>query len=411
MGRALVPAILVLAAFGSWALAAEPELSFRLERAALLTSPAEFFYFQSRGALIPGNPAKILVTTQATDPGATHGYRDVFQIESTDRGETWSPPARVDSLRRIQTADGYDRVPGDLCPQWHAATRVVLATGKTFGFRGGTKEDRSLEQVSYAVYVPKTGTWGPMRILALPSTDHAGRPIVAPNSGCCQRFDLPNGEILLPVRYCPEKLNRPYATIVALCRFDGQTLSYVRHGTELSVPRGRGLYEPSITGFQGRFYLTLRADDSAYVARSDDGLNYEPPVEWKFDDGKPLGSYNTQQHWVAHGDALFLGYTRRGSNNDQIFRHRAPLFMARVDPRRLCVVRATEQELMPQEQAALGNFGVLDVSPRETWVIDSEQLAAGARRNGRGRVLAAKILWSRPNRAFAAGDPQAATPD
>jgi hypothetical protein len=392
MSQVRVLTILVSAVVGSWTLAEEPELTFRLDRTTLLTSPADFFYFQSRGALIPGAPPKILVTTQATDPGGAHGYRDVFQIESTDLGKTWSSPARVDSLRRVKTAEGYDIVPGDLCPQWHAATQVVLSTGKTFGFRDGTKEDKSLEQVSYAVYSPTAGFWGAMQILEMPAADHAGRRIVAPNSGCCQRFDLPGGDILLPIRYCPEKVNRPYATIVALCRFDGKTLTYVRHGSELSLPRGRGLYEPSVTGFGGRYYLTMRADNSAYVARSDDGLNYEPLAEWKFDDGQTLGSYNTQQHWVVHSDGLYLCYTRRGANNDQIFRHRAPLFMARVDPQRLCVLRATEQILMPQEGAALGNFGVLDVGPQETWVIDSELLPAGARKNDRGRVLATRIL-------------------
>ena len=255
MGRVLVLTMLISAAFGSWLLASEPELTFRLERTALLVSPKEFFYFQSRGAMIPGNPPQDqLITTQATDPVGSHGYRDVFQIESADRGQTWSSPARVDSLRRVKTAEGYDLVPGDLCPQWHAATQVVLATGKTFGFRDGTKEDRALEHVSYAVYSPSSRrAWGPMQILNVPPKDHAGRTIMAPNSGCCQRFDLPSGDILLPIRYCPEKVNRPYVTIVALCRFDGKTLTYVRHGTEFALPRGRGLYEPSVTGFDGRF--------------------------------------------------------------------------------------------------------------------------------------------------------------
>jgi hypothetical protein len=33
----------------------------------------------------------------------------------------------------------------------------------------------------------------------------------------------------------------------------------------------------------------------------------------KHDDGAELGSYNTQQHWLSHGDGLFLMYTRRGA--------------------------------------------------------------------------------------------------
>jgi hypothetical protein len=399
MRRLCLLAVLVIVKLASVVCAEVPESTFRLERSTLLTSPADYFYFQSRAALVPGTPAKILLTTQATEPVGAHGYRDVFQIETSDGGRTWSSPECVDSLRRTKNAEGDDVVAGDLCPQWHAATKVVLSTGKTFVFRNGAKEDRSLEQVSYVVYMPETAAWGAMRVMELPSTDHAGQKIVAPNSGCCQRFDLPNGEILLPIRYCPDQAGRPYVTVVALCRFDGKTLTYVRHGSELTQPKGRGLYEPSVTGFQGKFYLTMRADNSAYVARSDDGLNYEPMIEWKFDDGKPLGSYNTQQHWVTHSDGLYLCYTRRGANNDQIFRHRAPLFIAQVDPERLCVLRATEQILMPQEGAALGNFGVLNVSPQETWVIDSEQVPAGDRKNYPGRVLAAKILWSRPDDA------------
>ena len=45
-------------------------------------------------------------------------------------------------------------------------------------------------------------------------------------------------------------------------------------------------------------------------------------------DGQALGSYNTQQHWISHGDSLYLIYTRRGANNDHVFRNRAPIFIA-----------------------------------------------------------------------------------
>src|SRR5690606_9434664 len=121
---------------------------------------------------------------------------------------------------------------GDVCPQWHAATGVVLATGKTFGFPGGTKEDRGLERVSYAIYTPGTDRWGDLRLVELPASDHEGRPFLEPNAGCHQRFDLRNGEILLPIRYRKDPAHRFYTTIVARCRFDGATLSYVEHGSE-----------------------------------------------------------------------------------------------------------------------------------------------------------------------------------
>ena len=76
--------------------------------------------------------------------------------------------------------------------------------------------------------------------------------------------------------------------------------------------------------------------------------------------------------WVTHNDKLYLVYTRKGANNDHVFRHRAPLFMAEVDQKRLVVIRATERILVPERGARLGNFGVTDISANETWVTVAE---------------------------------------
>jgi hypothetical protein len=386
--------------------AERPQAEYRIERSVIVTSSRDLYFTQSRSALVPGSkdaPARVIVTTQETEKRGAHGYRDLFELESTDAGRTWSTPTRIESLRRQRMPEGHDFVMGDVCPQWHAATGVVLATGKTFGFRGGTKEDRGLENVSYAVYSPAKRRWSGLNILALPKTDHEGKTILEPNSGCHQRFDLPNGEILLPIRYRKDPKTRYYTTIVARCGFDGTTLTYREHGSEFTIPRDRGLYEPSVTGFQGRTFLTMRADHSAFVARSNDGLNYEPFVEWRFDDGTVLGSYNTQQHWVSRHDALYLVYTRRGANNDHVLLNRAPFFIGRVDPKRLCVLRASEQILIPESGGAdLGNFGVMDFSPTETWIVTSESPPA-KRTTEPNHVLLAKLLWSTPNQAFATG--------
>jgi hypothetical protein len=385
-------------ALATSALAAAPA-AFRLERSTILTGYDHAFYTQSRPALIPGNPARVIVTTQETDPRGAHGYKDMYMVETTDLGATWSRPQPIVPLRRQRMPEGHDFVIGDVCPRWHAATGRVLATGKTFGFLGGTKEDRGFERVSYAVFTPAANRWSELRLLDLPPADHEGRPFLEPNAGCHQRHDLPNGEILLPIRYRKDPAHRFYTTIVARCRFDGEKLTYVEHGTEFTIPRQRGLYEPSVTGFGGRFFLTMRADHSAFVARSRDGLNYEPFVEWTYDDGQVLGSYNTQQHWAAHNDTLYLLYTRRGANNNHVMRHRAPLFIAQVDPEKLHVLRATEQIVFPEENADLGaGFDILDVSPHETWVVTSEIPTRGSRNYN--RVLLAKLLWSQPNRLF-----------
>ncbi|MFO0919904.1 MAG: hypothetical protein U0872_16525 [Planctomycetaceae bacterium] len=59
--------------------------------------------------------------------------------------------------------------------------------------------------------------------------------------------------------------------------------------------RADGDSRNSLTLFQGKYYLTLRNDAAAYVATSDDGLNFGQPRAWTFDDGQDLGSYNTQR--------------------------------------------------------------------------------------------------------------------
>src|SRR3954447_21786291 len=138
---------------------------------------------------------------------------------------------------------------------------------------------------------------------------------------------------------------------------------------------------------------------SAYVTAGSDGLHFDRPRPWTFDDGTDLGSYNTQAHWVVHSDGLFLAYTRRGANNDNVIRHRAPLFMAQVDPERSVVLRATERELVPNRGAQLGNFAVVDVNEHETWVTTSEGMSPGnpAQFGSNGRVYAARLQWQIPN--------------
>ena len=123
------------------------DAAYRIEVSTVLTGRGKQLYTQSRAAIIPGNPVRVILTTQETDPTGAHGYKDMFMVETLDLGRTWSAPAPIASLRRARMPEGHDFVIGDVCPQWHAATGRVLATGKTFGFRGGTTEDRGFERV------------------------------------------------------------------------------------------------------------------------------------------------------------------------------------------------------------------------------------------------------------------------
>ncbi|MCC6822231.1 MAG: hypothetical protein IT579_15980 [Verrucomicrobia subdivision 3 bacterium] len=149
-----------------------------------------------------------------------------------------------------------------------------------------------------------------------------------------------------------------------------------------------------------RGYVSVSNDERGYVSVSNDGLQFAAPAPWRFDDGTELGSYNTQQHWLAHSDGLFLIYTRRGANNDHIVRHRAPLFMAQVDPTTLRVLRRTEKVVVPERGAELGNFGAATISASESWITVAEGMFMkdSRARGAEGATLVARIIWSRPNK-------------
>lgn len=373
-----------------------PRVSLQLEiLPAISGRSTDWDWWQARTAFVPVSGEKPLWVTTMSETGreGTHNFHDIYQVISRDGGKTWTEPAIIPSLKRARHADGFDVAPGDLWPTWHANSGKVIATGKTFNFEGGKREIRVREKVSYAVMDPTGGEWKSMKFLAMPDKDHSGKTISAANAGNTQRVDLPDGDILLPVRYQrhPESYN--YTSVVVRCGFDGETLTYKKHGSELNIPQDRGLYEPSLTEFGGRFFLTLRADHSAFVTSGTDGIHFDPIQEWKFDDGEPLGNYNTQQHWVTVGGGLFLIYTRKGADNDHVFRHRAPLFIGQVNPKTLRVMRATERVVLPENYATLGNSGVCRISDKESWITCGEGLLRiGKRKGEKNQVLFVRIL-------------------
>ena len=167
-----------------------------------------------------------------------------------------------------------------------------------------------------------------------------------------------------------------------LYSFDGEKLEIVKSGTPLISPEGkhaRGYCEPSMARLGDKYYLTIRTDDTAYLAVSDNGLDFAEPMAWVFDDGEKIESRNTQQRWVRFDDALYLAYTRITQYNGHIFRNRAPLFIARFDPARLCLIRESERVLVPEMGARLGNFHSLDVNRNEAWVSVGEWMQSEGR--------------------------------
>jgi len=355
-----------------------------------------------------GKPTAVMTLQKLMLSGSDVFYA-LNEMRSTDGGATWTEPKEHASFGRQPFSfggkDDLEMTVCDFTPAWHSKTGKLLGTGHTVMYENNKVMHVRPRLTPYAIYDPEKHSWSKWKTIKMP----ADAKFANSGAGCVQRYDLPNGDVLLPV-YFKEIGAARYSTTVLRCSFDGTDLKYIEHGSELSVPVKRGFPEPSITHFKGRYFLTLRNDEAGYVTSSGDGLNYSPVKKWTFDDGELLGSYNTQQHWVSHSDALFLVYTRKGANNDHVFRHRAPLFMARVDPDKLQVIRASEQVLVPEKGARLGNFGVTQFSKNETWITATEWMQTiGPKYNdpeklmklgANNRVWVAKLKWKKPNGEF-----------
>ena len=359
-----------------------------------------FLWFHPRVAAAPGlgqgrKPA-VFMTLQKHLRTSDH-YSGLYVMRSDDLGRTWSEPDLPPQLDWVK--DGkVDVAVADVTPGWHAPTAKMLAVGAQvrYSAAGEQLEDQQrAHQTAYAVLEPKTGEWIRWQRLEMPAAEqfHFAR------SACAQWLVEPDGSILLPFYIGPDA-HKPHSVTVVRCSFDGRRLEYRGHGNVMRLDVVRGLVEPSLVKFQGRYYLTLRNDLKGYVTVSDDGMDYRAIEPWAFGDGKELGSYNTQQHWLAHSEALFLVYTRRGAGNDHIMRHRAPLWIAQVDPRRLRVMRNTEKILVPERGATLGNFGAAPITKNESWVTVAEGVwnDEARRRGADGSLFVARVVWSKPNK-------------
>ncbi len=382
--------------------AAEPvDFSVSLQVVRQELNPG-FCWFHPRPAAIPGAGANggplVLLTLQKHLVADDH-YSGLSFMLSKDLGKSWSEPELPRVLDWRKNDRGETIAVCDVTPGWHRPTKKVLAVGIQLRYSeaGAQLLDRPRSyDAAYAVYDPHANQWSGWKTLDMPRGADDRFFQVAP--GCAQWLVRADGSVLIPLYFQGPK-DGPYSVTVVEATFDGTTLRYVRHGDQLSLPRVRGLVEPSLTYFQGRYLLTLRNDERGYVAASDDGLAFRPIQPWTFDDDSELGSYNTQQHWVTHHDGLFLAYTRRGANNDHIARNRAPLFLARVDPKTLRVIRRTEKVLIPERGVMLGNFGAAAISAEESWVTDSEFMERGEKhaRGADGSTYVARVRWSRPN--------------
>ncbi len=212
-----------------------------------------------------------------------------------------------------------------------------------------------------------------------------------------QPVELPEGDVLVSFYYNTAEEDK-YLVSVVRYAFTPDGLEPVAAGEPMRAPElGRGLCEPSLAAFGGKYYLTLRTDERGMWAESEDGLNFAAPRPWVWEDGTEIGNYNTQQHWLRSPEGLWLAYTRRAENNGHVFRHRAPIFAAPFDAERGCLIRDKERILVPELGARLGNFCTVDVSDRESWLITAEWMQpSGCEKYGSDNPFwLVRIFWDK----------------
>jgi len=354
-------------------------------------------WFHPRPCLVPSKDGPVVFMTMQEIRGSDF-FLPVHWMESRDLGKTWTEPQPVPSLgRNPATDDRGDESVCDVVPQFHPPSGSVLALGHNVFYKGKSFDRKQPPRCPvYAVY--KDGKWSERKRLLW--DDPRGATIYTNN--CGQREVLEDGSIALVMSFGAKQTSRSAAGV--RCAFDGETLSIQKVGREIKHDAGRGLLEPSLVRYRGKFYTTLRAEDNrGYVASSDDGLDFDEKQPWCWDDGTPLDMSTTQQHWLPHSDALHLVYTRKDTTNEKVIRWRSPLFMAQVDLKTLRLIRETERVVLPligdgvnaaDEVPLMGNFQTLNVNANESWVTDGEMLPKAG---FKGDLVLGKILWSRPN--------------
>lgn len=292
-------------------------------------------------------PDIMVATAQYLDVEGCDLFSGLLMSTSKDDGKTWSEFEFQKGLSLIEEGD-LITVGCDATPIHHKKTDKILLLGQTTEYKKGEKcPTENRRYTFYSIYDKEKNEFSEMKLIKMPEGyERCG-------NGSGQSVETENGDLLIPVYYNKENEPNMYACVLR-CSFDGKDMQVLEIGKPLTIHVSRGLVEPSLIYHKGTYYMTLRNDECGMVAKSDNGLDYTDLQHWKWEDGSLLQNYNTQQHWMKLGDDLYLVYTRRGADNDHVFRHRAPLFAAKVENMRL--VRDSEFVVVQERGARLGNF-------------------------------------------------------
>ncbi len=353
-------------------------------------------WFHPRACMVPGqgNPVA-LMTCQSISGSDVFGQ--VYWSRSMDNGKSWTNPESIEPLGRRKLPNGNEEGVCDVVPEYHTATKSVLAVGHNVYYKNNVLTQPHENRFPVYVTGDANGNWSERKKLEWEHPETSG----IYTCGCGQRVALANGNILIPISYgAKERQARKVCTLE--CTFDGKELKSLRSGPPLELNVRRGLLEPSMTVLDGRYFITIRAEDGhGYVAASDNGVEWDRIKPWCWDDGEPLTMSTTQQHWMTHSNGLYLVYTRKSKENQNVPRWRAPLYIAMVDMKKLCLTRSTEKVVLPLigdgvkkpgGVRRMGNFHVVNASKNESWVTVGE-VAPG----WKGNTLLGRVIWREEN--------------
>lgn len=294
-------------------------------------------------------------------------FNDMYFVKSTDNGTTWG---EIEKLQKFETKEnGMRKIFGYSTEYFSQYHKKWFVFGYVENYANDDYPIVNVDNPRIAKFVLKNCDSGhyenepvdlPLPIDYIDAVPHG------------QVIEYENGDFLLTYYITPKGENKSKSLAIRY-RYENGGISIVKSGIAISCPQAaRGVGEPSVAKLFDKYYITLRTDEQGLFAVSDNGLDYTEPMPWKWDDGTILENYNTMQRWIRHKDALYLAYTRKGANNDHVFRHRAPIFMARFDEEKLCLIKETEVILVPELGARLGNFTVTDISDNEFWLLTAE---------------------------------------
>lgn len=315
------------------------------------------------------SPREMFATAQNLTLSGCDLFSPIMLSKSADKGKTWSDFSFQNGLSAIPMSDDKILVGCDATPMYHKKTDTILLLGHTACYsKSSLSPYPHNRQTFYSTMSNNETEFSKMHFVGMPEEYSNG------GNGSGQSIELENGDILIPIYYKPYPDSKYYSAVMQ-CSFDSRCLKFIKIGNSLTISdEPRGIYEPSVIKYKNEFYMTLRGDNFGYTAKSADGLNYTGLQKWTWDNGEILQNYNTQQHWFTANDSLYLVYTRRGADNDHVFRHRAPLFVSKVktDTNKICLEKKTEFIAVPQRGARLGNFGVTQDGADKAFIMAAE---------------------------------------